>query len=59
MRAKKGDDVTGSYRVPNNWIEISETGEEFRRVTLETPDSEVMKYLTALSPAECDPIDVI
>ena len=34
-------------------------GEEFRRVTLATPDGEVMEYLTTLSPAAFDPIEVI
>ncbi|MFB6227727.1 MAG: IS4 family transposase [Halobacteriales archaeon] len=59
-RERDGDrDDTESYRVRDDWIELSETGEEFRRVTLETPDGEVMEYLTTLSPAEYDPIEVI
>jgi len=56
---EEGGDAPESYRVHDDWIELSETGEEFRRVTLETPDGEVMKYLTTLSPAEFDPIEVI
>jgi len=54
-----GGDATESFRVRDDWIELSETGEEFRRVTLETPDGEVMEYLTTVSPAEFDPIEVI
>jgi hypothetical protein len=59
QRGQDGDDTPESYRVRDDWIELSETGEEFRRVTLETPDGEVMEYLTTLSPAAFDPIGVI
>lgn len=58
-REQEEGDATESYHVRDDWIELSETGEEFRRVTLETPDGEVMEYLTTLSPDEYDPIDVI
>lgn len=58
-REQEGGDGTESYRIRDEWIELSETGEEFRRVTLEPPDGEVREYLTTLSPAEYDPIDVI
>jgi len=47
------------YRVRDDWVELSDTGEAFRRVTLETPDGEVMEYLTTLSPAEYDSIEVV
>ena len=57
---QEGDvDDAKSYRVRDDWIELSDTDEKFRRVTLETPDGEVMEYLTTLSPAEYDPIEVI
>jgi hypothetical protein len=59
QREQDGDDTPESYHVRDDWIELSETGEEFRRVILETPDGEVMEYLTTLSPAEYDPIEVI
>lgn len=59
-REHEGDvDDANSYRVRDDWIELSDTDERFRRVTLETPDGEVMEYLTTLSPAEYDPIEVI
>jgi IS4 transposase len=58
-REQESGDVTESYRIRDDWIELSDTGEEFRRVTLETPDGEVMEYLTTLPPAEYDPIEVI
>lgn len=54
---QEGGDNTESYRVRDDWIELGDTGEEFRRVTLETPDGEVIEYLTTLSPAEYDPIE--
>ena len=60
MEEQEGDvDDANSYRVRDDWIELSDTDERFRRVTLETPDGEVMEYLTTLSPAEYDPIEVI
>jgi len=40
-------------------IELAETGEEFRRIVLETPDGEEIEYLTTLASSEYDPIDVI
>jgi len=52
-------DASESYRVRDDWIELSDTEETFRRVTLETPDGEVMEYVTTLAPEEYDPIDVI
>jgi hypothetical protein len=54
-----GGNATEAYHVRDDWIELSDTNEAFRRVTLETPDGEVMEYLTTLSPAAYDPIDVI
>jgi hypothetical protein len=40
-------------------IELAETGEEFRRIVLETPDGEEIEYLTTLASSAYDPIDVI
>ena len=38
---------------------LAETGEEFRRIVLETPDGEEIEYLTTLASSAYDPIDVI
>jgi len=38
---------------------LAETGEEFRRIGLETPDGEEIEYLTTLASSAYDPIDVI
>ena len=40
-------------------IELSDTGEEFRRIALKTPDDEEVEYLTTLSPDEYTPVEVI
>jgi len=40
-------------------IKLADTGEQFRRVVLETPDGEELEYLTTLASSEYDPIDVI
>jgi hypothetical protein len=45
--------------VRDDRIELAETGEQFRRVLLETPDGEVLEYLTTLVSSAYDPIDVI
>jgi hypothetical protein len=45
--------------VRDDRIELAETGEQFRRVVLETPDGEVLEYLTTLASSAYDPIDVI
>ena len=45
--------------VHDDRIELAETGEQFRRVVLETPDREELEYLTTLASSAYDPIDVI
>jgi hypothetical protein len=54
---KSGDESTRYVR--DERIELAETGEEFRRIVLETPDGEEIEYLTTLASSEYDPIDVI
>jgi hypothetical protein len=51
------DETTRQVR--DERIELAETGEEFRRIVLETPDGEEIEYLTTLASSEYDPIDVI
>jgi IS4 transposase len=46
-------------QVRNERIELAETGEEFRRIVLNTPDGEEIGYLTTLASSAYDPIDVI
>ena len=46
-------------QVRDERIELAETGEEFRRVVLETPAEDEIEYLTTLASSEYDPIDVI
>jgi len=46
-------------QVRDERIELAETGEEFRRIVLETPDGEEIEYLTTLASSAYDPIDVI
>ena len=46
-------------QVRDERIELAETGEEFRRIVLETPDGEKIEYLTTLASSAYDPIDVI
>jgi Transposase DDE domain. len=45
--------------VRDDRVELAETGEQFRRVLLETPDGEELEYLTTLASSAYDPIDVI
>jgi Transposase DDE domain. len=52
-------DEESTRRVHDERIELAETGEEFRRIVLETPDGEEIEYLTTLASSEYDPIDVI
>jgi len=54
---KPADESTRQVR--DERIELAETGEEFRRIVLETPDGEEIEYLTTLASSEYDPIDVI
>jgi len=46
-------------QVRDERIELAETGEEFRRIVLETPDGEEIEYLTTLASSAYNPIDVI
>jgi len=46
-------------QVRDDRIELANTGEQFRRVVLETPDGEELEYLTTPSSSEYDPIGVI
>jgi len=52
-------DEESTRRVRDDRIELAETGEEFRRIVLETLDGEEIEYLTTLASSEYDPIDVI
>jgi len=49
----------GTRQVRDDRIELADTGEQFRRVVLETPDGEELEYLTTLASSAYDPIDVI
>jgi hypothetical protein len=52
-------DEDPTRRIRDERIELAETGEEFRRIVLETPDGEEIEYLTTLASSVYDPIDVI
>ncbi len=52
-------DGKSTRRVRDERIELAETGEEFCRIVLETPDGEEIEYLTTLASSEYGPIDVI
>lgn len=52
-------DEDPTRRIRDERIELAETGEEFRRIVLETPDKEEIEYLTTLASSAYDPIDVI
>ena len=52
-------DENGTRQIRDERIELAETGKEFRRVVLETPDGEEIEYLTTLASSAYDPIDVI
>jgi len=55
-----GESADASTRqVRDERIELAETGEEFRRIVLQTPDGEEIEYLTTLPSSAYDPIDVI
>jgi hypothetical protein len=51
-------DESGTRSVCDQHIELAATGEEFRRIVFEDVDGEV-EYLTTLSSAEYDPVDVV
>ena len=55
----RNSDDESTRRVRDERIELAETGEEFRRIVLETPDGEEIEYLTTLASSAYDPIDVI
>ena len=58
--AQPGEPADESTRqVRDERIELAETGEEFRRIVLVTPDGEEIEYLTTLASSAYDPIDVI
>jgi len=46
-------------QVRDDRIELADTGEQFRRVVLETSDGEELEYLTTLASSAYDPVDVI
>jgi hypothetical protein len=52
-------DEAGTRHVSDQRIELAETGEQFRRIVFEDVDGEEIQYLTTLSPAEYDPVEVI
>jgi Transposase DDE domain. len=52
-------DENGTRQIRDERIELAETGEEFRRIVLETVDGEEIEYLTTLASSAYDPIDVI
>jgi hypothetical protein len=56
VEVTEGDETR---QVRDDRIELADTGEQFRRVVLETPDGEELEYLTTLASSEYDPIDVI
>lgn len=49
----------GTRQIRDERIELAETGEQFRRIVLETPDGEEIQYLTTLASSAYDPIEVI
>ncbi len=52
-----GESADESTRqVRDERIELAETGEEFRRIVLETPDGDEIAYLTTLASSAYDPI---
>jgi len=52
-------DEAGTRHVFDQRIELVETGEEFRRIVFEDVDGEQIQYITTLSAAEYDPVEVI
>ena len=52
-------DEKGTRQIRDERIELAETGEQFRRIVLETPDGDELEYLTTLASSAYDPIDVI
>jgi hypothetical protein len=56
VEVTEGDETR---QVRDDRIELAGTGEQFRRVMIETPDGEQLEYLTTLASSEYDPVDVI
>ena len=52
-------DEAGTRHVSDQRIELTETGEEFRRIVFEDIDGEETQYLTTMSRSEHDPVEVI
>jgi len=52
-------DETGTRSVCDQRIELAETGEGFRCTLFEDVDGKEIEYLTTLSPAEYDPVDMM
>ena len=52
-------DQEQTHHVRDELIELSDTGEEFRRIALQTPDGEELEYLTTLSPEEYTPVEIV
>ena len=50
---------TKQIRDERKRIELAKTGEEFRRIVLQTPDGEEIEYLTTLASSAYDPIDIV
>ena len=59
IQAVEVTDGDETRQIRDDRIELADTGEQFRRVVLETPDGEQLEYLTTLASSEYDPIDVI
>lgn len=59
LQAVEVRDETGTRRVTDDIVDLGETGETFRRVTVEDVDGEVTAYLTTLGSADFAPIDVV
>ena len=52
-------DESGTKQIRDERIKLAETGEEFRRIVLQTPDGEEIEYLTTLASSAYDLIDIV
>ena len=59
LQAVEVRDEAGRRQVTDDLVELGETGEVFRRVTVKDTDGDVTASLTTLSPADYAPIDVV
>jgi IS4 transposase len=59
LQAVEIRDEAGTRQITDDIVELSDTGQTFRRVTVEDTDGEVTACLTTLDPTECAPIDVV